>query len=236
MSQSTRTSWTDIPEYREFCELAATDPDTFAAFRRQPEYHHIVYVSPEDGQRYLERLTCVPSAALDATGLPPIYPYETAAGTLMLDPVMIRYCHDRQEIWNHHGETDGMRILEIGGGFGGLARLLAAHCASYAICDLPEVRHLQDVYLARYGVSVEDADPTEAYDLVVSTFAFSELYAEVQAEYADDYLRPTPRGWMICNFVNPAHDPDDVIALVPGARYEPEEPRTHPANRVMVWG
>ena len=226
-----RTSLTVTAEYRDFCKLAADNPAVFKTFRRQPEYSHVVAVHPDDGRRYLERLEVWPERAEDATGSPLMFEAER----VMLDPVMVRYHHDRQEIWRRFGPTSDMRIVEIGGGFGGLARLVAPFCESYAICDLPEVRALQDVYLARFDVQVDDAEPGD-YDLVISTFAFSELVPDVQRQYAEDYLCGSPRGWMICNFLAEGLGPAELLDLVPGARWEPEVPRTHPLNRVLVWG
>lgn len=230
------TSLTDTFEYRAFCAAAAGDDTVFQTFRRQPEYEHIVRVSPEDGGRYLARLDEPPVAAADTTGDPRMHSYPGYG--VPLDPVLVRYHHDRQEIRRHFGDLDGLSVLEIGGGFGGLARLLIPEVGSYAICDLPEVRRLQDRYLARFGDQVDDACPYLGYDLVVSTFAFSELGRSTMLDYADEYLYGCPSGWMICNFLAVEQVyADEMIALMPaGARFEPETPETHVANRVIVWG
>ena len=230
------TSLTDTDEYRTFCAKAATDRATFQTFRRADEYEHIVRVNAEHGQRYLAKLKLheQPVEAASTVGDPRMYPFP--GYSVPLDPVMIRYYFDRQEIWRYHGPTFGRRILEIGGGFGGLAHLLYGHCVAYAIRDLPEPRMLQDAYLAVYGDRVADADPAATYDLVVSTFAYSELKPEVQYEYAADYLREIPRGYMVCNFLTDSLTPDELLNLIPGGRFEEENPRTHEANRVLVWG
>lgn len=229
------TSLTDTTEYREFCRLAATDPVVFQSFRRQPEYEHVVYVSEENGGRYLSRLTAKPVQAAGVTGDPRMFMYP--AVSVPLDPVLIRYHHDRQEIRRFFGDTSILNVLEIGGGFGGLAHLMLPYCRSYSICDLPEVRLLQDAYLARFGQQVDDADPFfESYDLVVSTFAFSELTPATAHSYIEEYVSRIPRGWMICNFLAPDQlHADELDELLPG-RWEPETPETHVTNKVRVWG
>ena len=229
------SSLTDTQEYRDFCRLAATDPAVFQTFRRQPEYEHIVRVSEADGARYLARLEAAPVDATAVIGDPRMFSYPNYS--VPLDPVMVRYYHDRQTIRNLFGNTDEMDVLEIGGGFGGLAHLLLDECASYAICDLPEVRLLQDAYLDRWGQTVDEASPHTSYDLVVSTFAYSELTPATAYRYADEYLQYADHGWMICNFLAPDQlHRDELAELLPYADELPETPETHVTNRVYAWG
>lgn len=101
---------------------------------------------------------------------------------------------------------DGLprRVVEVGAGFGALARLYALEApeASYTILDLPEMLELQHFYLQRTlgpgRVAFADAPPVQARpgvitlvpapllrevgptDLLLSTFAFSELPREAQ--------------------------------------------------------
>jgi len=232
------SSLTDTEEYRSFCARAALDPAVFQTFRRQREYEHVVYVGQDDGGRYLARLDLLDLVEAASTiGDPRMVDYPTSP--VPLDPVMVRYYHDRQEIRRYFGDLSGMSVLEIGGGFGGLARLLAPEVRSYAICDLPEVRALQDAYLRRCPgrPSVHEPRPGHPYHLIVSTFAFSELRPATQYRYMIDYVRHAKRCWMICNFLTDSLGPDQLLPLMPeGARWEPETPETHVSNRVLVWG
>lgn len=103
---------------------------------------------------------------------------------------------------------DGLprRVVEMGAGFGALARLYALEApeASYTILDLPEMLELQHFYLERTlgpgRVAFADAPPVAARpgvvtlvpapllrevgaaDLFLSTFAFSELPREAQRQ------------------------------------------------------
>jgi hypothetical protein len=74
------------------------------------------------------------------------------------------------------------------------------------------------------------------YDLVVSTFAFSELKPETAMTYANQYLHEVRRGWMICNFLAPDQlHAEELNVMLPG-RWLPETPETHVTNKVRVWG
>jgi hypothetical protein len=222
------TSLVDIKAYRDFWALAARDSQVFVTFRQHPLYEHMVIVSPELGQQYLSALEVYPTLAESRTGDPRMHRY---AGGRMFDPTMLRYYHQRQEIWRHFGQTDHMRVLEIGGGFGGLATLFEGHCTAYYMCDLPEARALQHAY----GARALDAVPGGRYDLLVSAYAFSELNREIQIQYAKSYI--VSRGWMVYNFINPqALGADEVLDLFPGSRWEAEAPLSHPDNRILVWG
>ena len=181
------------------------------------------------------RLDSPPIDATDVTGDPRMYMYPRYA--VPLDPVLIRYHHDRQTLRQLFGSLEGMRVVEIGGGFGGLAHLLIGECDTYAIRDLPEVRALQDTYLARFGQHVDEAEPHTMYDLVVSTFAYSELRPPVARMYADQFLHQAARGWLVCNFLAPDQlHRHELHELLPYATEGPETPETHVTNRVLTWG
>lgn len=205
------TSRTDRPEWRDFCKQAAVNMN---GFRQAPELNDVLGVSRELGRKY--RL------ALD---LPPGYDD---------DPLFCRYLHQAHELRRRFGLA-GKRIVEIGGGYGGLAAVVAAECDAYEIVDLPEARRLQNAYLARQEIQLTTVGGP--FDLLVSCYAFSELVPEVQREYAAAYLARADAGYMICNFLGGSLSPAQLLALAPkGARYEAERPQSHPDNLVMIWG
>ena len=100
------SSLTDTEEYRSFCARAALDPAVFQTFRRAREYEHIVHVGVEDGGRYLARLEQPPVEAADTTGDPRMNVYPGYA--VPLDPVLVRYHHDRQELRRLFGDLAGI--------------------------------------------------------------------------------------------------------------------------------
>jgi putative sugar O-methyltransferase len=145
------------------------------------------------------------------------------------------------------GPLDGMRIIEIGAGYGGqcLAVSTVASPASYVQVDLDPCLALQRAYLGAFDVTAEfvrpDQLPEDArYDLVVSNYAFSECVGRVQRHYVERVLTRADRGYLTMNWRNPRHyrsvthaELDDAID---GIRRLPEEPRTAPENDLLVWG
>lgn len=204
------TSLTDTRAYRDFCARAAADPDVYATFREAPEYRDILAVTPEQGGQYRALLNYDPGTD---------------------DPVMLRYHVQAQEIRRLFAPLGD--VVEIGGGFGGLASLLAPECSRYEIVDLPEVRALQNVYLERFGISTTPI--AGGIDVLISCYAFSELAPLVQHEYRNAYLSRARRGYMVCNFIRSDVTPELLEAMVPRSRWLPEHPLTHPDNRVLVW-
>lgn len=218
------TSLTDTPAYRAICARAARDPETFATFRRHPDYRDVLSVTREQADAY-RALT------------PERFHVETD------DPVMARYAFTVSELERLFGQLHQRTILEIGAGFGGLARLILERYAevNYLLVDLPEVLDLQMAYLERWSAQVRPlTGPLSRYeaspDLLVSCYAYSELNADTQALYALHYLSRCRAGYMVCNAINPhGLSLDGIAALIPGSRWEPEIPLTHPDNRVLVW-
>ena len=133
-----------------------------------------------------------------------IYPFG------MVSPTTLRYLHHAVLVLKRL-KTAGhskVSIVEIGGGYGGLAyvfRRLAAHreveVLSYTIIDLPEPRRLQQAYLQEVMGSLACyfwKAPEEASTLkyppgeivcCISAYALSELSMEQQAQYSKAILQ-----------------------------------------------
>lgn len=104
-------------------------------------------------------------------------------------------------------ETEGLfRILEIGGGYGGLARAILETCRqieSYTIVDIPEVARVAAWFLADYPkVRVILPDELAAVPLptlVIQTRGFAEMSAAELAYYFAfiNRLRPGAMLWTI---------------------------------------
>ena len=94
------------------------------------------------------------------------------------------------------GSLDGMRIVEIGGGYGGQCRtiydMFTPEC--YHIIDLPEVCELQ----RRYCQAKCFTEPTgQQYDLVISNYALSEIVNNKL--YIDEVVKKSEHGYLTCN-------------------------------------
>ena len=110
------------------------------------------------------------------------------------------------------------RIIEIGGGYGGLAKIMseAFHIESYVMYDIDAARALAAAYVGKAGVraNVTFGRPgsTDAlggddsssffdntFDLAISNFALSELSDETQRWYAKNVLSRADRVYLTLN-------------------------------------
>jgi len=124
----------------------------------------------------------------------------------------------------HFGSLDGMRIVEIGGGYGGQCRtifdLYKPEC--YHIIDLPEVCSLQRKYCPAECYT----QPTgQEYDLLISNYALSEI--DNNKLYIDEVVRKSEHGYITCN--------TDLVKLdFPHSRL-PDIPGERETNYILIW-
>lgn len=208
------TSISDTERYRTYCKLAAENDLVFEAFRRHPRYGLVEGLDPHSGQEYIEiaqrnfpellTQNLEEFRRSDNVGGPIKYLFDKlgnfAAPTL-------RYIKIALEMSEMFGNLEGMRIAEIGAGYGGQCRALSVinrRIASYTIFDLPEPMALAKRYLSHFPVppvsflDIFETNPGD-YDLVISNYAFSEIEKSVQDIYLDKVIKRSPRGYMIYN-------------------------------------
>lgn len=140
-----RTSLTDHVDYTSFCALAAAEPEVFATFKREPVYREVLeHVTCEQGAAYLERVLEQSPAFVplfdrfrenDRLGSPRTCAYGDYG---RFSPTTLRYTKVLSDLLLLFGPLDGLRIVEIGCGYGG-------QC--YAFSEL--TRDVQDRYLER---------------------------------------------------------------------------------------
>jgi putative sugar O-methyltransferase len=249
-----RSSLSDEDAYLEVCAGAARDPRRLRVFKSDPHYVRIVeHVTCEQGAAYLQR--AIADQPWLAERLPDFRRNDDLGSPRRCDygehglisPTTLRYVKVLADLAGLFGSLEGMRIVEIGAGYGGQCVVISrvATPASYVLVDLEQCLALQRSYLAELGVEAEfmraDDLPADAdYDLVVSNYAFSECNGRVQRHYRDRVLTRALRGYVTMNWINPAHfrslGRDELGDALPGARWLPEEPRTAPANEILVWG
>lgn len=149
------------------------------------------------------------------------------------NPVLMKMFNTRDNYWahlnniiKHIGPLDGLRICEIGGGYGAMAMLISkCRPECYHIIDLPEVCELQNRYLD--GSSVEClTEPTgQFYDLCISNYALSEIVDNKL--YIDEVLKRSKHGYITCNT-------DFVTLLWPHRKY-PDIQGERGTNYILVW-
>jgi len=110
----------------------------------------------------------------------------------------------------------GMRIVEIGGGYGGFAHTIATfhNVQSYTIVDIDVVNSLQKLYLAAIkspaaekmeyigttSVPGRDATADPKYDLFLSFFSISEQRTIAVDAYARHFMARSTRGYLQLNY------------------------------------
>lgn len=211
-------SWTlqDSPAnaYLASCRRAAQDDQFFSMFKRDGAYRYVLeHVSPEEGQKYLDETDFNFMDKIDeikendSLGSPYLYEYE---GVGQISPTTLRYIKNTSDIVNKFG-TDIKSVVEIGGGYGGLCKVLSSFIdfESYLLIDLEEPNLLSRKYLSHFNLptlshrSEEIVEIEENFDLLISNYAFSECDRETQLEYIDKFVKKTNRIYMMYNDFSP---------------------------------
>jgi hypothetical protein len=92
---------------------------------------------------------------------------------------------------------NGCPVVEIGGGYGGLAFFIHNLCEffdveikSYIIFDIPEVCLLQEKYLRHHEVELEEKENITENSFLISNYAFSELPENIRDTYEKNVIAP----------------------------------------------
>jgi putative sugar O-methyltransferase len=164
-------------------------------------------------------------------------------------PTTLRYALVAGHLQRHFGSLNGKKIVEIGGGYGGLCRILHAlySIQEYIIVDVPAVVELTRKYLAAFNITnvkfiTPDQLTTEIVsDLLISNYAFSERSEKSKMHYITKLLNHSKSGYMICNDFGTGRDlffPEHFHNVNEGVKIEnfPEIPQTGGgACYIIVW-
>jgi hypothetical protein len=212
-SARTNLSVSDNKVYPGVCRSAASNEEAFAEFKRHPVYNLIhEYTTFEEGSAYLDCITRQDPDLLDKIerfrqndrlGNPKTFDYEKIGA---LSPSTLRYIKMAGDLRRAFGDLTGMRVIEIGGGYGGQCKILSDLFAfeSYTIVDLPDSLALARTYLDKLGVpnvrfrSPEELTAKESYDLVISDYGFSSCNGPVQKRLLERVFAQTKKGYLVC--------------------------------------
>jgi hypothetical protein len=203
----------DTTPYAEICVEAVEDDKVFDRFKRDPRYTAILeHVSPEHGQKYfngilqyeLDEELVQAFKENDKLGGSNVVYYGEPFGEV--SPSTLRYIQNSLDIANFVGEGDLSKIVEIGGGYGGLCKTISCLCDfdEYHIYDIQQASRLQEKYLSNFDVGEKvsfhsSVDPIEDVDLVISNYAYSELSLDLQDAYYENVIKNAKRVYMILN-------------------------------------
>lgn len=205
-------SFSDNGIYPSLCEKLATDDARFQNFKRDPLYTLFAEnLSQADGEKELEAILAKSPEFLerakcnDLIGNPRTFVYPN---TGRFSPTTLHYVNIAADLKQKFGSLDGLRIVEIGGSYGGLCTILSTLFSpkSYLLVDLPPLQALSRRYLEAQKISnvsfVSPGDLKEQEcDLLVSYLSFSETDRSMQKLYLKK-LGGAKAGYLVCS---PAH-------------------------------
>lgn len=213
----------------EMAVLAAvSNPADFAEFKRDPRYTAVLeHVDPARGLEYLNHLLVgrgtseeglLDMGLLDRVLANDEIGHPRTAFYMHLgrfaSPTTLRYLKFAFDVRKWFGSLDGMRVVEVGGGYGGLSKVFFdvwPGIASHATYDLPAVLQLVMKYHAsmstlnapraegrcceyRDGTDSAKFSTHDAGDLFISYYALTELTDEYAAHYLSAVAAKCPHG------------------------------------------
>lgn len=250
----------EIGSYTEICEKAAKDPETFSKFRSHPMILNVIdTVDKKLGEKYLRIVQRNSPSYLNRYDL--IQNYEKTGSPKLssyfnfgrVNPTTLRYMKVTSDLKKQFGPLDQLRIVEIGGGYGGLPTMISLFegFKEYTIVDLPQVLELAKTFLTKMKVdhvnyvSNNEIEKVSQCDLLVSNYAFSEIDQEEQLNYLNKLITKVPAGYMIINFLESKNihplSLSKIENSLKSAGYEvtisAEDPQSHPKkpNILLTW-
>lgn len=196
----------DSENYITTCKKIIEDSAVFDNFKSSKEYNvilehvdehlglqyynHIQEVGKEVYDNYLQRFL-----ENDKIGNPNQFFY----GDEKISPTTLRYIKNCLDLSHLCDEHDISKVVEVGGGYGGLCKTLSVLCEfnRYINIDLPETLEVQKKYLSNFGevyskcefVSCKKVDDIFDVDLFISNYSLSELTISCQIDYIDKIIK-----------------------------------------------
>jgi len=212
--------WAD--SYINHCQKAVKNEAVFANFRSSVKYGPILeHVPPSLGAAYLENIFINNTFLVnhidkfisinDRVGSPQVCDFEIGVikKKFKASPTTLRYVKVLSDLISLYGSLYGLNIVEIGGGYGGLAAVIKAQFSfnSYYDVDLRWPGVLAKKYTSAVGIdnfipiTPEKLDDLEdvKIDLVISNYAFSECNRETRDIYIDKIFSRAATGYITHN-------------------------------------
>lgn len=207
-------------DYLETCRRAVEDDEVFAKFKSLQGYKNILeHVTPGQGQEYLDIAMSMSEEGLlenldkfkenDEIGTPDKFSYDKVGE---ISPTTIRYIKNVFEMATLLQDVPISRVVEVGGGYGGLCKTLSVVCDfdEYILIDLPEAVAVQEKYLQCFPelykkckfISCDDLEEVKDVDLFISNYALSECDYDTQEVYYDKLVANSKFAYIIYNLVN----------------------------------
>lgn len=137
----------------------------------------------------------------DLVGSPETYDYGEKYG--IINPTTLRYIKFAGDIESHFGDLNGVDLVEIGGGYGGLVKVLSNlyKFNSVRLYDLPQAKQLQKKYLKQFNIDANIELPLEELvtdnTLVISNYAWCECDIPTRKEYVEKVISKAKYNYMV---------------------------------------
>jgi hypothetical protein len=249
------TGMSDNQKYPDFCVKASNNSKIFNDFRRKGIYHEILeHVDFDFGELYLDEiekkngllLTDIESFKQNDTwGNPNVFEYK---GIGKISPSTLRYIKVYGDLISFFESLDGMKICEIGVGYGGQCRIInsASNPSSYTLVDIKPALMLTQTYLDKFSLNsvlkykTMNELENDHFDLLISNYAFTELPRHIQDIYLKKIILNSKRGYITYNDICPkdfnSYKKEELLTTIPNSRMVEEKPLTHKNNCIIVWG
>lgn len=206
---------TDRPiasNYVSAIDVMLSSDSAFANFRRAGgDYTNILeHMTARDGQVYLDYIRNIHNHLLknmdefkknDSVGNPYLSSYPEVG---LINPTTLRYIKFAGDIQYIFGNLDGYDLVEIGGGYGGLVRILSSmhKFNTIKLFDLPNPLKLQKRYLSKFGIDVETYTIQDDFvinkkTLVVSNYAWCECDRPTRDLYKEKIINKADNTYMV---------------------------------------
>ena len=204
--------------YVDVCSQASIDDNIFSIFKSIEAYKIVLeHVSTQQGRYYfsmIEQMTDSLYENLESFKENDNYGQPTLSnftGIGNISPTTLRYIKNTFEIDSLVKGDTVSRIVEVGGGYGGLCKTLSVVCDfdEYVLIDLPEVVKLQDRYLSNFPdlykkcvfVPCTEIKEIQDVDLFISNYALSECADEIQEMYFKKLISNSKFAYIVYNVV-----------------------------------
>jgi len=253
LNQPEKSSISDDFVFPLSCRLHSQNNFLFYNFRRSTIIQTILeHTNYDQGLRYIKRILELgfdynyikEFTTNDIIGNPIKYEYPQIG---FANPSTLRYVFVLSDLTHKFGSLDNFRIIEIGGGYGGQARVILKRyqVSQYTIYDLSGVLKLANTYLMKSsvlkGVYFKNALNlnSEVSDLVISNYAWSELNKSSQIDYLNKIVLNSKNGYITYNEISPdsfnSLTINEIVNIIPELEIEEENPLTWPGNKVLTF-
>tara|TARA_R100000231_G_scaffold134654_1_gene108422 strand:- start:1387 stop:2217 length:831 start_codon:yes stop_codon:yes gene_type:complete len=208
--------------YLSHCKKAVLDPTCFENFKSSSRYKPILeHVTLQQASDYLADITKTNpflldkledfSKANDLIGNPSKLSIQVGERNIHISATTIRYVKVLSDLISLFGSLEGANIVEIGGGYGGLATVINEMFSfdSYINVDLEWPAKLSKLYTSSLGIknfntkTPNSLDTVGNFDLFISNYAFSECNLETRQFYFNKVISKSKMGYI-------THNGDDV--------------------------